>query len=79
MEGGENHEPPTLKSMHPRRRKLAVLQLHHGATLQSAVEASVDLLDKIVCFSQLFVDVIIFSIVFSKNYNFLNVLPFKFV
>ena len=29
-------------------RKLAVLRLHHGATLQSAVEATVDFLCKIV-------------------------------
>ena len=53
-------------------RKLAVLRLHHGATLQSAVEATVDLLCKIVCFNQLFGDVIIFSIVLSEKGNFLK-------
>ena len=59
-----------LKSVFLRgRRKLAVLQLHHGATLQSAVEATVDLHCKIVCFNQLFGDVVIFSIVLSKKDN----------
>jgi hypothetical protein len=46
--------------------KLAVLRLHHGATLQSAVQATVDLLCKMVCFNQLFGDMIIFSIVILK-------------
>ena len=53
MEGGENHEPPRfhIEVSVPREgRKLAVLQLHHGATLQSAVEATVDLHCKIGCF-----------------------------
>ena len=57
MEEGENHEPPMccIKVNVPRgRQKLAVLQLHHGATLQSAVEATVDLHCKTVCFNQLF-------------------------
>jgi hypothetical protein len=41
-----------LKSMYSEEaQKLAVLRLHHGATLQSAVEATVDLLCKIVCFN----------------------------
>ena len=47
MEGGENREPPSLcieVSVPRGGQKLAVLRLHHGATLQSAVEASVDLL-----------------------------------
>ena len=44
MEGGETHEPPRFCFEVPRgERKLAVLQLHHGATLQSAVEATVGL------------------------------------
>jgi hypothetical protein len=46
MEGGENHEPPMfcIKVNVPRGGwKLAVLRLYHGATLQSAVEATVDL------------------------------------
>ena len=43
-------------------QKLAVLRLHHGATLQSAVEATVDLHCKTMCF-QLFGDVNIFTIV----------------
>ena len=43
MEGGENHEPPGLciEVNVPREgQKLAVLWLHHGATLQSAVVAT---------------------------------------
>ena len=52
-----------LKSMY--LEKLAGLQLHHGDTLQSAVEANVDLCCKTVCFNQLFDDVNIFSIVFQ--------------
>jgi hypothetical protein len=67
MEGGENHDPPKfcIEVNVPKGGwKLAVLQLHHGDTLQSAVEATVDLLCKIVCFNQLLGDVILFSIVF---------------
>ena len=52
MEGGENYEPPRF-----------FLRVHCCATLQSAVEATVDLHYKMVCFNQLFVDVNIFSIV----------------
>ena len=51
MEGGENHEPPRfciVVNVLIGGWKLDVLQLHH-ATLQSAVEATVDLLCKIVC------------------------------
>ena len=73
MEGDENHEPPRfcIEVNVPRGgRKLAALQLHHGATLQSA---DVDLLCKIVCFNKLFGDVIIFCIVLSKKDNSLNV------
>jgi hypothetical protein len=50
VEGGENHEPPRFCI----GRKLAVLRLHHGAILQSAVEATVDLHCKTVCFNPLF-------------------------
>ena len=70
MEGGKNLEPSRfcIEVKVPRGgRKLAVLPLHHGATPQSAVEATVDLLCKIMCFSQSFGDVIIFSIVFFKG------------
>jgi hypothetical protein len=48
MEGGENQEPPRfcIEVKAPRGgRKLAVLWLHHGATIQSAIEAIVGLLD----------------------------------
>ena len=82
MEGGENHEPPrfSIEVNVPRgERKLAVLRLHHGAPLQSAVEATVDLHCKLVCFNQLFGDMIIFIIVLSKKDNFFNVLPFLFL
>jgi hypothetical protein len=75
MGGAENHKSSRfrLEVNVPRGGgKLAVLWLPHGATLQSAVEATVDLHCKIVCFNQLLSDVIIFSIVLSKNDNFLN-------
>ena len=65
MEEGENHEPPRfcMEVNVPRGgRKLAVPWLHHGVTLPSAVEATIDL-RKVVCFNQLFSDVIIFSVV----------------
>ena len=45
IKGGENHKPPRfcIKVIVPRGgRKLDVLRLHHGATLQSAVEATAD-------------------------------------
>lgn len=51
MEGGENHEPPRfcIEVNVPRgEQKLSVLWLHQGATLQSAVEATVDLRCKTV-------------------------------
>ena len=76
MEGGENHDPPRfcIEVNVPRGGlKLAVLWLHHGATLQSAVEATVDLHCKTVCLDQLYGDVIIVIIVLSKNDHFLNV------
>ena len=44
MEGGENHEPPRFQivvNVPGGGWKLAVLWLYHGATLQSAVEATV--------------------------------------
>jgi hypothetical protein len=72
MEGGENHEPPRfcIEVNVPRGgQKLAVLRLHHNATLQSAIEATVDLICKIVCFNQVFGDLIIFSIVWSKKWG----------
>jgi hypothetical protein len=59
MEGGENHKPPRFcieVNLSRGGRKLAVLWLHHGATLQSAVQATVDLHCKTVCFNQLFGD-----------------------
>ena len=46
IEGGENREPPRFcVEVNVARGgwKLAVFRLHHGATLQSAVEATVDL------------------------------------
>ena len=70
MEGGENHEPPRfcIEVNVPRGgRKLAVLRLQHGSTG--------DLLCKIVCFNQLFGDMIIFSITFLMFYNFLFLCP----
>ena len=59
MEGGENQEPSRfcIEVYVPRGgRKLAVLRVHHGATLRSAVEATVDRSCKTVCFNQLFGD-----------------------
>ena len=64
MEGGENHEPPRFCiEVYVLRggQKLAVLRLHHGATLQSAAESTVDHC-KAVCLNQSFGDVNIFSI-----------------
>jgi hypothetical protein len=49
MEGGENHKPPRfcIEVNVPRGGwELVVLRLHHGATLQSAFEATVDLNSK---------------------------------
>ena len=46
MERGENHEPPKFcieVNVATGGRKPAVLRLHHGPTLQSASEATVDL------------------------------------
>ena len=65
IEGGENHDPPRFCIVNVLRGgwKLSVLQLHHGATLQSTVEATVDLHCETVCFNQLFGDVIIFHTV----------------
>ena len=61
MEGGENHEPP--------RFCIEVIVPRGGWTLASSgytivlSYATVDLHCKIVCFNQLFGDVIIFSMV----------------
>ena len=68
MEGFENHEHPRfcIEVNVPRGgRKLTVLWLHHGVTLQSAVEATVAIHYKTVCFNQVFGDVNILSIVLS--------------
>ena len=77
MEGRENHETPRFSNEFnvPRGgQKLAVLRLHHGATLQSAIEAIVDLINyKTVCFNKLFGDVNIFTIVSSEKDNLFNV------
>ena len=63
-----------LKSSVPRGgQKLAVLRIHHCATLQSAVQVIVGLHCKTVSFNQLFGDVNIFSIVLSKYYDFFSV------
>jgi hypothetical protein len=54
-----NHEPPRfcIEVNVPRGgQKLAVLRLHHGTTIQSAVEATEDLHCKTVCFNKLFGD-----------------------
>ena len=54
MEGGENYGPPRfcIEVNVPRGgQKLAVLWLHHGATLQSAAEATIDVYCKTVCFN----------------------------
>ena len=58
MKGGKNHEPPRfcIEVNVPRGgQKLAVLWLHHGATLQSTVEATLDFHCRTLCFNQLFV------------------------
>ena len=55
IKGCENHEPLRFcnEVNVPRGgRKLAVLRLQHGATLQSAVEATVDLHYNTVCFNK---------------------------
>ena len=70
MEGCENQELPKfcIEVNVPRGGlTLALPQLHYGATLQIAVEATVDLHCKTVCFNQLF------GIVLSKKENFVNV------
>jgi hypothetical protein len=72
MEWGENHEPPRFcieVNVARGRRKQAVLRLHHGANLKSAVEATVDLNCKTVCYNKLFGDVNIFTIVVSKCFT----------
>ena len=57
MEGGKTHEPPRCcieVNVPSGGQKLAVLRLQHCATLQSAVEATVDLRCKTVFYNQLF-------------------------
>ena len=59
MEGVENHKPPRFSievNVHRGGRKIAVLQLHHSATLEGAVQATVAVaLHYItVCINQLF-------------------------
>jgi hypothetical protein len=81
MKGGENHETLRFSIEVNVAREgwtLTVLWLHHGATLQSAVGATVVLYCNTVCFNKLFGEVNIFSIVLSKKDSFLNVLPFYF-
>ena len=73
MEGGENCEPPRFcidVNVPTAEQKLAILWLHHGATLQSAIEATIYLHCKAVCFINLFGDVNIFS---KSLIYFLNV------
>ena len=61
---GENHEPPRfcIDIDVPRELKIAVLWLHHGATIEGAVEATLDCHSKTVCFNQLFGEMGIYSI-----------------
>ena len=76
MEGGEHNGPLRfcIEVNVPRGgQKLTVSRPHHGATLQKAAEATVDLHCKTVCFNQLFGDVNIFSTVLSKKNTILNV------
>ena len=73
---GENHEPPRFSievNLTRGERKLAVLRIHKGATLQNAVVATVDLHCKTLYFNKLFGDMNMFSIILSKKDNFLNV------
>ena len=49
LERGENHEPPRFCV---EGGKLAVLRLHHGATLQNAIETTADLHYKTVHFNR---------------------------
>jgi hypothetical protein len=82
MEMGENHEPPRffIEVNVPRGgRKRAVLWLHHGASPESAVEATVNLHCKTLCFNKLFGDVNIFSIIVTKKENYFNASLFLFL
>ena len=70
MEGSENHQLPRFcneLNVPSRVRTQAVLPQHHGGTLQSSVEATVELNCKTVCFNQFFGDMNIFSSVLSKK------------
>ena len=77
MEAGENHKSPRFCIS--RGQKLAVIRLHRGATLQSAVEAIVAFHCKTMCFIKLFGDVNMFSIVLSENDPFLNISQVFFI
>jgi hypothetical protein len=68
MEKGENHDPPRfcIEVNGPRGGWIiAVLRLHHGATLEGSVEAAVDF--HCNCFNQLFGDLNIITL--NKNIN----------
>jgi hypothetical protein len=81
MEGGENHEPPRFcieVNVLRGGPKIAVIWLHHGATPESAVEATVNVHCKTVCFNQLFGHVNIFNTVLPKKDNYFNVSRFNF-
>jgi hypothetical protein len=70
MEGGENHDPPRFCiEVNVRRggQKLAFPLLHYSATQQNAVEDTVDLHCKTMCFNKLFGGVNIFLQVLSKK------------
>ena len=76
MEGRENHEPPKFcfeVNVCGGARKIAVLWLNPGATLEGAIEATVDLHCKTVCFNQLFSDINIFMVVLFKKDSFFQV------
>lgn len=67
MEGGEEHEPPSLfwieVNVAREGWKIAVLWLHRGASLVGAVEIIVDHC-KTLCFNQIFGDVNILKYIF---------------
>jgi hypothetical protein len=79
MERGENQESPRfcIENVPRGGRKLAVLQLHHGATLRSAVEDTVDL-HWSVCFNKIFGKVNIFRTLLSKKDTFFIFHNFSF-
>ena len=78
MEGGKNHERPRFcieVNLPKGGCKIPFLRLHHGTTIQSAVDAAVDIHYKTVCFNLLFDDVNIFSVVLSKKDNLFYYCP----